>query len=162
MEDIIGSIQPQTRVETFNGGRPNIALLYPPVKSVTTVIETMGPGYQKTLTAQDIFAGSSFDAYGYTVELNTGIVTRRASGIAMPFMRGIRNIQITYISGRVLSGNEILAARRLVKHLWQSEQQNYAPALNGPESIGLTPSGYAVPRVVIELCAASSRPQGMA
>jgi hypothetical protein len=96
------------------------------------------------------------------VDLNTGIVTRRASGMAMPFMQGIRNIQITYISGRVLSGNEILAARRLVKHLWQSEQQNYAPALNGPESIGMTPSGYAVPRVVVELCAASTRPQGMA
>jgi hypothetical protein len=161
MEDIIGSILPKTRIETFDGGQPNIALMYPPVISVTSVIETVGSAWQRTLTAQPI-TGSSFDFYGYSVDLTTGIITRRASGLAMPFMQGLRNIQVTYISGRVLAPNEALAARRLVKHLWQSEQQNYAPAAASPEAIGLTPSGYAVPRVVLELCAASTRPQALA
>jgi hypothetical protein len=160
MEDLIGPVN--THVETYDGGSTQIGLLYPPVMSVTTVIESAGSNYQRTLTLQNLFTTSSTDAYGYTVDLTTGVLTRRAAGVAVPFLRGLRNIQVTYIAGRVMAGNHLLACRRLVKHLWQSEQQNYSPGLTSPEAIGLTPSGFAVPRAVIELCADSTRVQGLA
>jgi hypothetical protein len=162
MEDLIGSVASRTRTETFDGGRAQITLLYPPLLSVTSVIESYGSTYQRTLNLVDIFSGSSSDAYGYTVDLNTGIITRRANGIAIPFVSGLRNIQVSYVAGRVLAGNHLLACRRLVKHLWQTEQQNYSPMQNSPEDIGVTASGFAVPRIVLELCADSTRPQAIA
>jgi hypothetical protein len=163
MEDLIGPVAAKTHIETFDGGTTRIALMYPPVLSVTSVIEAAGSNYQRTLTAQNIFSGSSStDAFGYSLDFTTGVMVRRAAGVAIPFLGGVRNIQVTYVAGRIVTGNQLLACRRLVKHLWQSEQQNYSPGLTSPEAIGLTPSGFAVPRAVIELCADSQRPQGLA
>jgi hypothetical protein len=162
MEDLIGSVASRTRTETFDGGKAQIALLYPPLLSITTVIESYGSNYQRTLNAVDIFSGSTSDAYAYTADLNTGIVTRRASGVAVPFASGLRNIQVVYKSGRVLTGNHLLACRRLVKFLWQTEQQNYAPNTLSPEALGTTPGGFDVPQIVLTLCADSTRPQALA
>jgi len=163
MEDLIGSIVARTRIESYDGGRPQIGLLWAPVMSITSIIESYGSNYVRTLTAQDIFSGSgSGDAFAYTVDLTTGIITRRASGVAINFVSGTRNVQVTYVTGRVLAGNHLLAARRLIRHLYQTEQQGFRPQMGSPETtLGSTPSGYAVPRAVIELCADSSRPPGI-
>ena len=165
LEDLVGPILRVTRVETYDGGTSQINLLWAPIISITSIVESYGSTYTRTLTAQDIFAGTGTDAYGYTVDLTTGIVTRRASGVAMPFANGKRNIQITYVSGRTnISGNILLAARRLIRHLWMQEQQSFRPnVLAAPDpNLPKTPSGFAVPRSVIELCAADTRPPGLA
>lgn len=161
MEDLIGPIVARTRVETYDGGRPQIALLGAPIKSVTTVIESYGSSYQRTLTLQDIFSGGGTDSYAYTVDLTGGILTRRAAGVAVCFVGGVRNIQVAYVAGQTLTGNHLLATRRLIRHLWQSEQQGFRPAFGAPDSMGTTPSGFAVPRAVIELCAGSTRAPGI-
>lgn len=165
MEDLVGPILRTNRTETYDGGTTQINLLWSPIISITSIIESYGSTYQRTLTQQDIFTGTSSDAFGYTVDLTTGIVTRRATGVAVPFANGKRNIQIAYISGRAsISGNILLATRRLIRHLWAQEQQSFRPnVLAVPDpNLTQTPSGFAVPRSVVELCAADTRPPGLA
>lgn len=163
MEDLIGPCVSSSRTETYDGGRTTIALLYSPVLSVTSIIEAAGSNYVRTLTAQNIFSGSgSGDAYGYQIDLNSGVITRLASGVPIRFLGGVRNVQVVYVTGRVLKGNQILAARRLIRHLWQTEQQGFRPQMGAPDTtMGTTPSGFAVPRAVIELCAGDTRPPGI-
>jgi len=43
------------------------------------------------------------------------------------------------------------------------EQQGLRPQMGAPDtSMGLTPSGFAVPRAVIEMCAGDTRAPGLA
>jgi hypothetical protein len=152
MEYLVGPILRKTRVETYDGGSVQIDLLGAPLISVTSVVESYGSNYQRTLTVQDIFAGSSLDAFGYTVDLLSGTVTRRSAGAAVPFVEGKRNIQVTYVSGRaVINGNILRATRYLVRHLWQIEQQR-VPLVNGQPEPTTYILGYAVPNAVIEMC----------
>jgi len=164
IEDIVGPVLRTTRVETFDGGAPTIALSWHPIISVGNVIESFGSNTQFTLTLQDVFAGSGLDAYGYTVDLGEGVLVRRSLGVASLFAGGVRNVQVTYVSGRTaIGGNILLATRRLIRHLWQSEQQGFRPAMSGSpdKSVGHTPSGFAVPKAVLELCAGDTRVPGI-
>jgi hypothetical protein len=159
MEDLVGAIRSTARDEWHDGGSAAIRLLYAPVLSVTTVHESYGPIY-RTLTEQTLDGAGGFDAYGYTVDKTDGRIQRRASGMLVPFPTGRRNVHVTYTSGRTtpLSGNLLLATRRLLRHLWQQEQQGLRPDFGSPENpIAYTPSGYAVPKAVVELCADSVR-----
>ena len=164
MEDICGPILRTSVVETFDGGSDQINLLWWPLISVTSIVESYGSNYVRTLTLQDIFAVTAVDAFGYTVELKTGLVTRRVTGTASPFPRGRRNVQVAYVPGReVIGGNITLGTRRLVKFLWQQDQQGYRPSMGAPDTaMTTTPSGFAVPRAVIELCAGDVRGPGIA
>jgi hypothetical protein len=159
MEDLCGPILHRAWVETQDGGSTQIGLIRSPLISVSSVIESYGSNYQRPLTVQDIFTGSALNAFGYTVELDSGIVTRRSAGAAVPFVAGKRNIQITYIAGRlVIGGNIVRATRRLVRHLWQQENQGFRPAMGTPNvPMSTTPSGFAVPTAVVELCAGDLR-----
>jgi len=163
MEDIVGPILRTSRVETYDGGASTIVLLWSPVISISSMLETYGNNV-RTLTLQDPFAGTGQDGYGYTVDLVSGIVTRRSAGVARPFALGRRNVQVSYVSGRAtVGGNVLLATRRLVRFLWQQEQQGFRPAMGAPDTaMALTPSGFAVPRAVIELCAGDVRGPGIA
>jgi len=162
MDDIVGPILRKTRVETYDGGTSQINLLWSPLISITSIIESFGSNYARTLTAQDIFAGTGADAYGYTVDMTTGIVTRRASGVAMCFMAGKRNIQVTYVSGRVSArGNVLRATRMLIRDMWTQEQQR-VPLVNGQPQGTTMIRGFAVPNAVIEMCGDDSRAPGLA
>ena len=162
MEDIVGSILRKTRVETYDGGTSQINLLWPPLISITSIIESFGSNYARTLTAQDIFAGTGADSYGYTVDLTTGIITRRASGVAMCFMAGKRNIQVTYVSGRASArGNVLRATRMLIRDMWTQEQQR-VPLVNGQPQGTTMIRGLAVPNAVIEMCGDDTRAPGLA
>jgi len=157
MEDICGPILRTPQVETFDGGSDQIELLWAPLISVTSIVESYGSNYVRILTLDDIFAGTAVSAFGYTVELKTGLVTRRVTGTASPFPRGRRNIQVSYVAGRaVIGGNITLGTRRLVKHLWQQDQTWNRPGVP-QEEMTTTPSGFAVPRAVVELCAGDVR-----
>lgn len=70
------------------------------------------------------------------------------------FMPGVKSVTITYKAGyQVIPANIQLAARELVRHWWQLGKQ-----AAGGRSTGMTadetftPSGFAVPRRVVELC----------
>jgi hypothetical protein len=163
IENIVGSILPTQHVETYDGGSTQISLLWSPVISVTSIVESYGSTYVRALTAPDIFTGAGgSDIYAYTVDLVTGIITRRAGGVAMAFPGGKRNIQVSYTAGRTTVGGNILRATRyLIRHLWQMEQ-GQVPLVNGQPMASSPVLGFAVPNIVIEMCGADTRPQGLA
>jgi hypothetical protein len=163
MEDIVGPIIARPLVETYDGGTTQINLLWAPLISVTSIVESWGSSYVRPITGQDIFAGTALDSYGYSVDLVTGIITRRATGMAIPFAAGKRNIQVTYVAGRAaVSGNVMLATRILIRYLWSQSRLRSPLVNNPPEPLAYTPRGYAVPIMVVELCADSTRAQGLA
>jgi hypothetical protein len=162
IEDLCGPILPAAKDEWYDGGARTVRLLQAPIISVTAVQESYG-NYTRTLTEQAL-SGSSFDAYGYTVDKVDGILQRRISGREGIFQSGRRNIHVTYTAGRsVMPANLVLATRRLVRHLWQQEQQGYRPDFGSPEGAMVsTPSGFLVPHVVVEACGAEARIIGIA
>lgn len=157
MEDICGPILPAAKDEWYDGGAGTVRLLYAPIISVTQVQESYG-NFTRTLTEQAL-NGSTFDAYGYTVDKVDGILQRRISGKQGIFQPGRRNVHVTYTAGRsVMTANLVLATRRLVRHLWQQEQQGFRPDFGSPEGTMVsTPGGFLVPRVVVEACGAEAR-----
>jgi len=88
MEDLCGPILRTTRTETYDGGTTQINLLWSPLISITSIIESYGSTYVRTLTQQDVFSGSGLDSFGFSVDLTTGIVTRRADGYGDPVRAG--------------------------------------------------------------------------
>ena len=161
IEDIVGSCVPTTYTETYDGGGPQITLLHKPVLSVTTVKESYGAAYY-TLTEQDPFGGAGYSSFGFTVDYRTGVMTRRASGSAVSFVDGTRNVQVTYQAGRlVIPFNIVMAAREELRFLWQNGQQATWPGTFTADDAVFTPAGYAVPRRVVELCAAERRLPGI-
>jgi hypothetical protein len=162
MEDIVGPILRTTRTESYDGGGMQICLLWAPIISIASIIESYGGSYFRTLNAQDVFSAGSTDPFGYSVDLTTGTITRRAAGVATHFASGLRNVQVTYVSGRAaVTGNLLLATRRLIRHLWEQDHRAFRQQ-HATTEVVLTPMGFAVPRAVIEMCADSSRPPGLA
>lgn len=163
IEDLVGPVIPRPLTESYDGGGSKIKLLYSPVLSVSSIVESFG-NYTRTLTAQPL-DGSTFDAYGYTLDARDGLLTRRVSGSVGAFAAGRRNVLVTYVAGRAVVGQNILDATcRLVRHFFQQEQQGSRPDMGSPDSTTMTttPSGFAVPRAVVELCADDVRVVGMA
>lgn len=72
-----------------------------------------------------------------------------------------QDVTITYTTGEaIVPQNVRLATRVLVKHWWEQDKQG-ARNRDNPE-MQWTPSGFAVPRRVIELCTPSARRGGFA
>jgi hypothetical protein len=160
IEDIVGPVDARDCDEWHDGGAQSIKTLFSPLISVTAVTESYGP-YVRTLTEQPL-SGTPFDSYGYTVDLDTGLLIRRIAGRVAVFRAGRQNVRVQYVAGRAtVPANITLAARRLLRHLWQSEQQGGRPDMGSPEAMSVTPSGYAVPRAVIELCGDDRRAPGI-
>lgn len=163
LEDLVGPIIPRVCDEWHDGGQGVVRVLYAPLISVTAVVESWG-SFTRNLT-QDVLDVGPFSAYGFTVDLVDGFVQRRVVGRAGVFPRGRRNVHVTYTAGRsVVSPNIYKGARRLIRHLWQQEQQAFRPAMGQPDAnpMALTPSGFAVPRAVIEILGAEVREIGLA
>jgi len=153
IEDMCGPILARACDDWLDGGWDSVRLLQAPCIAITAVTESFGAGYTRTLTSQPL-DGTTFDGYGYTVDLVDGLVIRRAMGTAAPFMTGRRNIHVTYTAGRVvIPQNLIRATRRLVRFMWQQEMQGQRPNGSSPEMVS-TPSGYLVPNAIRTLCGA--------
>lgn len=136
IEDITGAILIRTVVQPADGGRTGVALWERPssIDSVTV-------------------NGSA--ATGYVTNMNAAIVY--ADGSGGRFADGVQNVVITYQTGAEAVPSAIrLAARELVRHLWQLGQQQantQTPAYTpNTQQSGMTRSGFAVPNRVIELC----------
>ena len=106
--------------EWYDGGSPRISLRHTPVASVTAVVETIGT-IAYTLTQVD--PGTSASAWAYSVDLTTGLLVRRAAGIATAFYRGVHNVHVTYTAGMAVVPADIQQAiKLLVKHLWTTQR----------------------------------------
>jgi hypothetical protein len=137
IEDIVGAVLSTTRTQTFDGGR-NAILLSERATSITSV--TVGG----TTTTN------------YVANLSSGVVYAGATGVDW-FTDGKQNVTVAYTTGSSsIDPNVILAAREEVSFLYQLGQQGGRPSLGGSvPDMSWTPSGFAVPKRVIELCAPS-------
>lgn len=135
IEDITGAILIRSIEQPSDGGRTGVLLWERPLGDVTVTVD--GKPYT-----------------GHRVNHNAGIVYASARDEYFP--PGRQNILITYRTGtEQVSPSIQLAARELVRHLWQvgqQAQQSSEPVHLNAKTTGLTRSGFAVPNRVIELC----------
>lgn len=134
LEDITGAILIRTIVQPSDGGRSGVALWERPHRIISVTV-------------------NGEDTTAYVPNLNAGIVYAGAKGDGR-FPAGRQNIVVTYETGGAEVSMSIqLAARELVRHLWSvgrpSGQQTQAATASEQ---AFTPSGFAVPKRVIELC----------
>lgn len=146
IEDIVGAVIVRTIVQHANGGKTGVVLWERP--SEITEVQVDG----QTIT-------------DYVADLSAAIVYRGRHGER--FLPGKQIVRITYKTGsESVSPNIQLATRELVRHLWQIGQQITTGTAvsygDRPQGLALTPSGFAVPKRVIELCAGTYKLPGIA
>lgn len=133
IEDMIGPILAETRTHTYDGGRSSYVLPEVGIAGVTS-ITVNGAALPSTAYAVDTYSGVIDAYYG-------------------SFIWGRKNVVVTYTVGSTaIPPNVILAARELIRFQWQIGQQG--AGVRGrvaAEADAWTPSGFAVPRRVIEL-----------
>lgn len=124
--------------EWHDGGSPSIVLrTLSPIQSVTSVTETYGT-VTYTLTGITLDSAPATTAYGYTVDLDHGLIVRRASGVAVPFASGTQNIHVTYVGGFATVPADIIeAVQYLVKHAWETQRAAKGPGTGPPSGENL-------------------------
>lgn len=140
IEDITGPMLRREVTVALDGGRPSVLLPWP-VNSVVSV--TVG-GVAST---------------DHTVSLASGIIYAGSS-----FAAGVSNVVVVASIGpATIPPNVKLATRELVRFWWQQGRQGNRPAFgnDGADSVDV-PSGFAVPRRVVELCKPNRRVDGFA
>ena len=123
--EAIGPVVSTAQDEWHDGGSTIVRVDYRQILTVTTVTESAGT-YRRTLTEQPL-DGSTFDAYGYTVDKGYGVITRRVSGVAAPFMLGRRNVHVAYTAGFAtvaanVPKNIVMAGEELTRWLWEPQR----------------------------------------
>lgn len=135
IEDLVGPVLVRTVTQTVQKGW-SFAALYERAASLVSVVNA---------------DASVVPASSYTFNQSTGLLTF--------FAPTSQVVTITYTSGAaIIPQNVRLAAQELVRHLWQVKQRPQGPT--PPEAY--TPSGFAVPKRVIELCKPSAKIGGFA
>lgn len=139
IQAIVGLDLVEEQTWTADGGRFAINLPDIPV-SVQGITEN----------AEDLVEGTDF-----SIDYLAGIVYRGTTIAPYPFIDGRNNIVISYTTGTgVISENLRLAARIILAHLWQADQQGYRPAVGGAPDTGdvvTVSGGYAIPRRAAQL-----------
>jgi uncharacterized phiE125 gp8 family phage protein len=135
--------------EWHDGGSSRIVLRHQgPLQSVTSVTETYGT-VTYALTGITLDGAPVATAYGYTVDLDRGLIVRRASGVAIPFAAGTQNIHVTYVAGySTIPADLIQATQLLLKHMWDTQR-----AAKGPGSGPGAGDSFTLPRRVEEILA---------
>lgn len=153
VEDLCGPVMRASgRVATFNGGRASV-LLPSACKSVESVTE------DGVALLPDV---------DFTVNPVAGIVYRGATPCAGVFAYGLQNVVVTYTAGAYATSVDVpahikLAARIILRQMWQSDQQGYRPAFGAPDTDTVTtPSGFAVPKRAVELLRPNPNVPGIA
>lgn len=119
---LTGPVEPTSYTEVHSGGGPTIVLLHPPVISVQSVTEYVGPTAY-TLTQAEL--GQSAGAYSFSLDdPEAGIIARRyTGGLAGNFAGGYRNVAVTYTAGRTTTPADIrMAVLEDLRGLYQQTQ----------------------------------------
>lgn len=146
IEDIVGPIVVRTVVQRVDGGRGSVTLWEKPL-AITSVVEN-----GVTLTGSD-----------YWLDDHAAIVYGGSQTAARKFASGYGGLVITYTTGVTqIPDNVRLATRELVRHWWQLGKQPFrgSPVNTTAHMDVWTPSGFAVPRRVMELCQSSRQMLG--
>lgn len=145
IEDLVGPVLPQTVTEIvpalYDGsGRMSVTVSRTPVLSVTSMTSQVNGSVAPNLA-------------NLVIDSASGVL--RLSNWAGFYGQ----LAVVYKAGRTtIPANILLAAREQLRFLWQIGQQANRPAwADEPQAAEYTPSGYAVPKRVIELCAPHMR-----
>lgn len=163
--DVVGPVLGEQHTEWYDGGSPTLTLDWQPVTAVQSVTEYVAASTWN-LTEQPL--GTSTDAYGYTVDLDRAQIVRRATGGAVNFPTGIKNVKVVYTAGRAgqIPWAVRLGALELIRHLWQLTQQGGRPRWNSAGALdsesSIVPMGFALPQRVLDLWKPQKRPPGIA
>lgn len=130
IEDIVGPVPKRTETHYVGKGW-QYAALYHKVDTLTSVV------YDDA---------SVVPTAAYEFDAGPGLLTFKR-----PLSQGVT---ITYTTGStIVPQNVRLATRELVRHWWQQGRQGVRSGpTEAPGGPGYTPSGFAVPKRVIELC----------
>lgn len=163
---VCGPLLAEDHTEWHDGGTAVIALDWQPVLSVQSVTEYVAAS---TFPLHEQPYGSGgMDSYGYTLDLESGTITRRAVGDAVPFPPGRRNVRVVYTAGAAnVPWSVRLGALELIRHMWQVTQQPTGRAWKGGGALDVDggspyPAGFALPTRVLELWAPYRREPGVA
>lgn len=146
--------------EWHDGGTTRIVLRNRgPVQSVTNVTESWGT-IDYTLAEVVLDSASQATAFGYTVDLDTGVLVRRSNGIAVQFAAGVRNIHITFVAGYTTPPADLAqACLLLISHLWETQRGSGSRRPGTPPVDGGSPLSFTSwPRRVEELLAPYTLP----
>ena len=153
VEDVVGPVVTQSFTRLFDGGSGSIILLGHTNVTVTALTEF---GTSLALNAD------------YLVDQPAGIVRRGTQIAPRPFWPGRQTISITWSAGICADTGSVppnikLAARIILAHAWQADQQGFRPQFGAPDtSLASTPSGYLIPNRAMELLGSIDRLPGMA
>ncbi|MHA7292622.1 hypothetical protein [Arthrobacter sp. HLT1-21] len=141
IEDIVGPMVISNEVHTAVGGG---VIVLPSINATVTSVKVNG------VQAPGFFAGAD------------GILYAGSSRVRGAFPAGEIEVRFT-LGMAVIPPNVQLAARELVRHMWQiGRQATGRSGRQDPSADAYTPSGFAVPRRVIELCAPHEQLGGFA
>lgn len=148
VEGITGPIVSRTVTALFDGGSRNLLLPF----SVTAVTSI-------TVSGVALAVGQ------YVVNLPAGTVL----GVnGSPFDAGLQNVAVTYTAGIAATQAAVpaavkLASRIILSHLYQTDQQGFRPAFNGPDTGVMSGGiGYALPNRAADLLAPFAMPPRVA
>lgn len=137
VEGIVGPIVPQTITELLDGGRPALLLKAKPT-GIVSVTQNGSP------------------AVGWVPDFNAAVLYAGEYGI--PWLPGIRNVQVVYTAGSgQVRPNVLLAVREVFRQIWERSR-----ALGGGASSDMVMQGFAVPNAIYELLAAEPTIPGFA
>lgn len=148
IEDIVGAVLIETKTQYADGGKTGVALHE---RAATVISVTVN---NQLLTVER----------DYVVDDNAAIVYAGGRQSPRSFQPGRLNVEIVYTVGSsIIKPNIRLATIELVRHMWQLGRQTRGAALPGETApqMGYTPSGFAVPNRVLELCAPDVRKDGL-
>lgn len=155
IENIIGAVNRRTVVETRSGrGRPSLVLYEYPILSITSVLEH----------------GQVVAPTGYSLDVESSILTRVSGYQDLYWLEGRNNIVITEVIGRVAINAAIQeAAKELARVNFRPQMGGtYTPFAGGvgdefgPPTSGERRLGFYVPNRVMQMLTGSERPDGMA
>lgn len=145
-----------------DGGETTIWLDPTPIYAVSTVVEYIpGSTSGTTLTAS---TNTSIAANGYIIDTTKGSLTRVASGRPIPFVAGLKNVEVTFHAGRYATTAAVSqqfkqAALISVSHNWQLEHGTRNSTFGAIEDGGSTFGyGWALPKRALEILGTQVRP----
>lgn len=139
--------------EYHDGGSTQIVLRRSPVLTVTSVTQMFHGNILQTLTEQEQDGTGLDDGFGYSIDLEQAILTRRQMGIAAPFAAGLRSVHVVYTAGyAVVPPNVKRAALDLVKFNYDPQRgprRNLGRPMAGSEDAQPL-LGFWIPNRVVE------------
>ncbi|MER7738889.1 head-tail connector protein [Streptomyces sp. NPDC096538] len=149
IEGYVGVVEQREITDTISGGGPALAVLHPPLVSVTSL---SGP----------VTAPVSYPAAQLSLDGPAGVISRADGGHfpAGPYT-------VTYTAGRAAVPPTVkLAALILLQHLWRTQYGASRVPVGGADDWSVTDPipgfGYAVPNRVLQLLEPFKLPPGVA